>query len=76
MARPVLTQRYLLFAGTDSGAKGWHNYIREGKYDFTMIGFIPKGCTWYQIIDMETKQIIVDYDESPGQLEEGNKDEV
>ncbi len=63
MAHDITTKRYLLFGGVDFERRGWDSFICDSKYHFALHAYVPKEFKWFQVVDLETKEIIIEYHE-------------
>lgn len=61
MARQIKTKRFLLFGGIDTERRGWDSFICDSNYHFALHAYVPREFKWFQIVDLESKEIIVNY---------------
>lgn len=52
-------KRYFLFAGDEESAPGWGTFIMDSNYPTSLSMYVPDECSWYQIVDMTTKEVVV-----------------
>jgi hypothetical protein len=53
------TKRYLLLAGGKDTKPGWSCYIMDSNYPTSLFMYVPENCSWYEIVDMVTKEIVI-----------------